>query len=106
MQIKLRKCKQGGNAILLGILLGLGLAMGGCAVKAIISRIHKIDKQRQQAATNCPPDDLVEFHGQLPESQFQPQDNAISPPLSLQSSPKFQVTTNWYNEALEDESGF
>lgn len=109
MQINLRRSKQGGNAILLGLMLAMGLALGGCALEKIISKARKIEKQRQQAATNCVPDEFVEFHYDSPPVTAQePPLNAVAPPSvpSVQSSAKFQVNTNYYNEALEDESGF
>ena len=106
MFIKLSNKRDGGNAILLGIMLAMGLALGGCALEKIISKARKIEKQRQQAATNCVPDEFVEFHYDSPPVTAQePSLNATAPP-SVQSSAKFQVNTNYYNEALEDESGF
>ena len=109
MYIKLSNKRDGGNAILLGLMLAMGLALGGCALEKIISKARKIEKQRQQAATNCVPDEFVEFHYDTPPGSSQePPLNAVAPPSvpSFQPSAKFQVNTNYYNEALEDESGF
>jgi len=85
----------------------LGVALGGCAVVKIISKAHQIEeKRRQQQASN----DLVEAHFNFP-AQYSPPAPFTSPIQedlidSVTGQPKFQVKTNAYNEALEDESGF
>ena len=108
MHIKLSRKARKRGAALVAALAGIGLVLGGCAVKAIISKAHKIEEKRRRQATN----DIVEvpqlFTQHFPVLPM----NAVSPiitePSPSPTPPNFQahVNTNYYNAALEDESGF
>jgi hypothetical protein len=96
MQIRSCNKRNKGSALFLGILIILGLAVGGCVIIKVISQAHKIKQHLDQVATNAPPDEIVQVPiGHLPHQEAAHEQGA-----------KFQVNTNDYNEALEDESGF
>ena len=112
MQIKLSHTRNRNKraAILLGILVIAALALGGCAAYKVLKKARQIEEQRrQQQASN----DLVEAHFDFPAANLTPpapyagpiQEGLIDPVTGL-CVPKFNVNTNYYNEALEDESGF
>lgn len=103
MQIKLHLQRTSGSVLLGVLIIAVGLLIGGCVIKKVISKVKDVQKKIDQIATNVPPDELVIFR-QTATQFFPPVENAVSPSPSV--APKFQVNTNDYNEALEDESGF
>lgn len=100
MRIILNRKREQGLLILGVVVLVAALGLGGCAFHEVWKRLDKIDEKRKQQETNDPPPLVMDM-----TQAKQPGDTEVLAKGETEFGAT-KIDTNWYNPALEDETGF